>query len=147
MFPKVVRVLLAFDYANQGAFQEIRKAVGNQANALEIPFPTAPAVRAALAKVLGDETNRLEEGFPLLVGVIVYDGDFRLSAGRLGIKKKGLGLQVRGLKDSFERTTRMVVKKDLVFFYGNGKAGFLVLMGRTAGLPSVRVLPDVLEVR
>jgi len=54
---------------------------------------------------------------------------------------------VRGLKNGFERTAGMIEKKDLLFLYRNGKAGFLVLMSRTAGLPSVGCLPDVFEVR
>jgi hypothetical protein len=147
VFPKAFGVFLPFDNVNQGIFQEIRETVGNQANAFEVPFPTAPTVRAALAKVLGDESDRLEEGFPLLVGVIVYDGDFRLPAGRVGIKKKVLGLQAGGFKNGFVRATGMVEKKDFLFLYRNGKAGFLVLMSRTAGLPSVGCLPDVFEVR
>ncbi len=85
---KVVGVFLAFNDENRRSFQELRKMVGNQRNAFQVPDPTAFAVRVPLPEILREETDGLKERFPALVGVIVFCNDFRLLGPGLRFEEK-----------------------------------------------------------
>jgi hypothetical protein len=76
----IVGILLAFadEDGAVGIFQQFRPAVRYTTDAVEVPDPSALAIRLTLAKVLRFEPDDLVEQCSLVVGVVIRRVDLAL---------------------------------------------------------------------